>query len=36
MRPSGVKVSPVIVEPTLATSVSLKPGSVVTAEADFA
>jgi hypothetical protein len=36
MRLSGVKVSPVVLEPTLPTSVSAKPGGVVTAEADFA
>jgi hypothetical protein len=34
MRPSGVKVSPDGKEPTLATSVSVKPGGV-TAEAGF-
>jgi hypothetical protein len=35
MRPSGVKVSPDGKEPTLATSVSVKPAGVVTAEAGF-
>jgi hypothetical protein len=34
MRPSGVKVSPDGIEPTLATSVSVKPAGV-TAEAGF-